>query len=163
MRLDNLYKLKDWILKKTTIDKTLVFNGNKKELVDLLLKTQDLQRELKFYLDSIDENNFTIVSSYSVGTMLINYMPTKGFELKGTIQPLDTERLEVRLTSKIRFEIYLMMIISIVSLTILLIKIRQITIWLLIVPFILVPWFNWIYMIQSEGLLEKIKKYLRLK
>ena len=163
MRLDNLYKLKDWILKKTTIDKTLVFNGNKKELVDLLLKTQDLQRELKFYLDSIDENNFTIVSAYSVGTMLINYMPTKGFELKGTIQPLDTERLEVRLTSKIRFEIYLMMIISIVSLTILLIKIRQIPIWLLIVPFILVPWFNWIYMIQSEGLLEKIKKYLRLK
>jgi hypothetical protein len=108
-------------------------------------------------------DEFQITDTSSVGIMLNNGLPTKGITLFGKIQLVETQLLNIRLRTKIRIEIYLLCAIAIFSLTSMIVNIGTHPFWPFLFPLIAIVWFNWIYMIQFEGLIGKVKVYFGLK
>lgn len=158
-----MVNLLKWILSKATIDKTFVFKGDTDKFLQLLLQTEARKDKIKFSLTKWDKDEFQITDTSSVGIMLLNGRPIKGITIYGKIQYTDTQSLLIRLRTKIRIEIYLFCAIAIFSLIAMFVHIETDPFWPFLIPLITIVWFNWIYMIQYEGLIKKVKVYFALK
>lgn len=157
---DNLLK---WILSKATIDKTFVFNGDMEKFIQLLHQTELIKDKIKFSLTKLDKDEFQITDISSAGIMLLNGRPIKGITIYGKIQQVDKQLFTIRLRTKIRIEIYLFCAIAIYSLVAMFVHIETDPFWPFLFPLVAIIWFNWIYMIQFEGLIKKVKVYFGLK
>jgi len=150
-----------WILSKAVINKEFVFKGDLEKFEYLLDR---IRYEKNLTVLMIDQKAFEITDDTSFGTMIVNYVRAiKGITLYGTIVSVNAEKVTVQLKTKIRVELYLMAIISLTSLIAMIIKINTVPFWPFLFPIITIPWFNWIYMIQSTALLRRVIKYFDLK
>lgn len=156
-------KLHKWILSKATIDKTFVFKGDIDKFIQLLHETELRKDKIKFSLTKLDKDEFQITDTSSVGIMLINFRPIKGITLFGKIEQADTQTLTIRLRTKIRVEVYFFCVIALISLIAMIVNIGTAPFWPFLFPLVAIVWFNWIYMIQFEGLMRKVKVYFGLK
>lgn len=147
-------KCKNWILSKSTIDIVFKFNGDIDKFAELLNSTDCKD---KFRVTKFENDNFEITSKFSVG------VGNKGITAYGTIQSVNADNLTIRLKTKIRFEIYMFCMITLIMLIAMFFNNGGSPFLAFLFTIILVPWFNWIYMIQHRGLIEKITRYFDLK
>jgi hypothetical protein len=163
LRLNISNKILKWIKNSYTIDRTYIFEGSKNELIQLLKESALNKYKIKFSMSTLNDDDFIITDPFPVGTMLINYMPSKGLSLYGSMKIIDSSHLSIRLKTKIRFESYLLFLISIVAILIIVLNIKTIPFWIILFPIITPFWFIWIFMIQYEGLENKARMYLNIK
>jgi hypothetical protein len=152
-----------WILSQSTIDRTYVFKGDVDKFIHLLYETELRKDKIKFSLTKLDKDEFEITDTSSAGIMLLNSRPIKGITLFGKFQQFDTDTLTIRLKTKIRVEIYLFCAVAIFSLIAMFLNIGTAPFWPFLSPLIAIVWFNWIYMIQFKGLIQKVKVHFGLK
>lgn len=149
-------KCKSWILSKSTIDIVFKFNGDLDKFVGLLNSTDCKD---KFRVTNLKNGKFEITNKFSIGVGLA----TKGITAFGTIQSVNADNLTIRLKTKIRTEIYICCMIALIMLIAMFFNNGKSPFWAFLFSIILVLWFNWIYMIQNRGLIEKITRYFDLK
>ncbi len=155
-------RLREYLLSKMTINKILIYKGNRDEFESLLKDTFNHTKKIRFYLSKFDHDSFQIADVSSAG-VIINYRNCQPITLHGVIQSSDNETIKIILKSRIRPEIYICCLITLISLIAGIINVGTAPFWPFLFPSITIPWFNWIYMIQHEALMEKAKVYFNLK
>jgi hypothetical protein len=153
-----------WFKRKALIDETLMFKGSQKEFLSILEKLKPDERPKKFYLSSIEDNKFKITDIFSIGIMILNYgRPLKGITIDREFKANSDNELIIRIKSKLRIEIYIVSILAIGFYLTLILSKEAIPWYVFFFPIIPIPWFIWIYKIQTIGLLKKTISYLRLE
>ena len=155
--------IRNWIKSGTLIDASFLFRGSKSDFINRLKIANDLEmKSIKFYLSKIHEDSFQITDLSSVGTANINYKPGKGITIYGEINSLNINNQVIHIKSKFRFEIYFLLAV-VIFFYILMILSKGIPFWIYPIPLLPIPWFIWIYKIQTDGLVKKIKNYFKLE
>jgi len=155
--------IRKWIKSRSLIETSFLFRGSKSEFINTLKFTRDIDRKsTRFYLSKLHDDSFQITDVSSVGTALINYMPIKGITIYGEINSLDNNHQIIHVKSKFRFEIYFLLAVAI-TFYISMILNKSVPFWVYPIPLIPMPWFIWIYKIQTVELVKKIKDYFKLE
>lgn len=153
-------KCKEWILRKSTIDKEFIFNGGLDEFLNLLNPTYC---KYMFQVTKLEKENFEITAKSSLGIMIVNGNAVNGINVFGTIQSINSETLSIRMKTKIRAELYICFLIIIFCLILMFKNFGEVPFWPFLFSFLPILWFNWLYMIQNKELIDDIVKYLDLK
>jgi|WetSurMetagenome_2_1015567.scaffolds.fasta_scaffold475701_1 hypothetical protein len=155
--------IRNWIKSRSLIETSFLFRGLKSDFINKLKITNDLKnKSIKFYLSKLHDDSFQITDVSSVGTGITNFMPNKGITIYGEINSLNNNIQVIHIKSKFRFEIYLLLGVAIFFyLTMILSK--GTPLWVYPIPLLPIPWFIWIYKIQTDGLVNKIKNYFNLE
>jgi hypothetical protein len=159
-----LKRLGSLFIKKAFIDVTLFYKGSQTEFMSRLEDLRKNNQAGTFYLSSIENNKFNITDIYSTGILILNfYRPVKGISIDGEFNISKENKVLIRLTSKLRIEIYIFLILALGFYLVMILSSKIIPWYVYFFPIIPVPWFIWIYKLQTVGLLKKIISYFGLQ
>lgn len=145
------------MLNKLILKDSLEFNGTKSDLKELIR----FKKDRGFRLEWIDDSTFKFLSNFSLGTLIVNYLPVEGIKGFAKLSELENGKTKVDLTTKIRIELYFFTIIFGIILIATLLAKEPLPLWIYgLLPVGLI-WFWWVYRIQEKGLFKKLKNYLK--
>lgn len=147
------------IIEKAFLKESVEFKGS----ISNLKKQIRLKKDRKFNLDWISDNQFKFLSKLSVGTIMLNFNPTYFDGIKGyaKLTELNNGNTKIELTTRLRIEIYFIIILSVVFLLIFLFSNTKIPIWVLFIFPMMIIWFWIVYRFQEKKLFENVIKYLK--
>jgi hypothetical protein len=144
------------LLDKIILKDSIKFDGKPTELKELIR----LKKDREFRLEWIDESTFKFVSNFSIGTLIVNYLPIEGIKGFAKLSELESGKTNVELTTKIRIELYFFTAISLVLGAVGIFSKEPWPIWAFgLFPLGLI-WFWWVYRLQEKGLFKRLKKYI---
>ena len=149
------------IIKLLKIEKEYAFSGT---LVDFNEKVRTFK---SINVELLSENEIKFSSQLSLGTMISNtgLFATEDINIRATISEFDAERLRIKLSSKIRFEHYVIAFMFILFLVFSIVE--KESIWL--IPSLLAlwiifhSWFQYIYRSQENQIIQTVVSKLNLK
>jgi hypothetical protein len=149
-----MYQILDKFLLKDKIE----YKGS----VEDLKKKINESRGRKYDVEWISHSEFKVLAKWSVGTLMVDYKlgAVDGIKGYGTIDGKENNKIEIHLTTKLRFELYFILGIF-VSFFIGVIFIKEIfPIWIYALFSICLIWFWWVLRIQENLLFKKVKQHL---
>lgn len=147
------------LIEKVLLNESIEFNGSIGELKEKI----QIETERKFKFEWISENDFKILSKISVGTLIFNsdseyFEGIKGF---GKLTELKNGKTKIDLNTKLRFEIYFIVIVPILAIIISFLNDQKIPLRsIFLLPFIIL-WFWFIYRFQEKILFRKFRNYIK--
>ncbi len=147
------------LIEKVLLNESIEFNGSIAELKEKI----QIETERKFKFEWISENDFKILSKISVGTLIFNsdseyFEGIKGF---GKLTELKNGKTKIDLNTKLRFEIYFIVIVPILAIIISFLNDQKIPLRsIFLLPFIIL-WFWFIYRFQEKILFRKFRNYIK--
>lgn len=136
------------------------------ETVKLKLQKHSKSRGRKFIYkqDRNRPNSFRIFAKTSLGTAQYeNGRSAAGISVYGRFKINVDKKTVLILETKMRGEVFLLCIASIVFFIVLLFNTDELPFWLLFIPPVLPVWFFYVYRIQELALVEKVEKILKIK
>ena len=160
---DIIQRTVTWIKEKSLVNRAYLFKGSQEELLSKLKDLDQFNKSSKFYLSNSKNNRFKITDTHSVGIMLIDFVPIKGITIEGEFKLINENKLQIRLWSKLRIEIYISLFSALAFYILMVFSKQSIPWYAYLFPPLPIPWFAWIYKLQTVGLQKKISSYLKLE
>ncbi len=154
----NQLLLKD-LIEKTYLKESIEFRGSASELK----KRIRLKKERKFDLEWLSDNEFKVLSKFSIGTIMLNNHPGffDGIKGYGTLTELSNGNTQINLTTKLRVEMYFTGIISIIFILVFIFSDEKVPSWLYFIFPIMIIWFWFVYRFQEKILFKKVRNYIK--
>lgn len=149
----------DEIFENLLLKRIIEYNGS----VDELKEKIRFKREKKFNFEWISNNEFKFSSKLSIGTIILDFNPKyfDGIKGYGELINLNNEKSKIVLKTKMRIELYIFAILSLLFPFIYVFSDEILPIWILFVlPFTLV-WFWFVYRFQEKILFDKVENYIK--
>ncbi|WP_318344807.1 hypothetical protein [Flagellimonas baculiformis] len=146
------------LLKKITLKKEFLFDGSIEELNEKLR----IQNNQKFRVKWIDYKSFKFLAKFSIGTLIFRYTPSiiEGIKGYADLDEMETGKVKVTLSTKVRIELYIFLVIIIVGFIAALFVNKNIPIGLSLFTPIVLIWFWFVYRVQEKILFKKVETYL---
>ena len=150
-----------WIRSKLTINETYFFKGTKDELLDALNQLSNSRKWVDGFNAAHDQGNiYSMSPTVSWGTMGMGASITVYIQYEDH----DDTVQKVKIYTSIRPEIWLSVPLFVLISIYIFIQERNIWSILLVPPILIISiiWFNFIYKIQEEALIQKLRKKIKL-
>lgn len=147
------------LIDKTLLKESIEYNGSISELKEQIR----FKKERKFKLEWISNKEFKVISKISIGTIIIDLNPGyfDGIKGYGKLTELNNDKTEVKLTTKLRIEMYFVGILFVIFLLVFFFSDENMPIWTLFLFPVTIIWFWFIYRFQEKLLFEKVRKYIK--
>jgi len=144
----------DQILLKDSIE----FIGTISELKEKI----SLNRELEFELKWIDRNDFKFLSNFSLGTLIVDGVPSATDGIKGYGKLIETGNgsIRIELKTKLRIELYFTLFVFIFIFFCGYMAEGNFPFWIYLLLPVSLVWFWFVFRLQEKRLFEKFKKYI---
>lgn len=143
------------------LSKSFVFSGSKKLLIEKLHASDNKD----FYINDHKRNVYEIKARIAYGTLRFSGGFGAGISVNLKIEPKNEDEQIITIYTELRPENYFLLIFAfftIISIVLSGASIAPILISIVILP-VMTVWFNFIYKVQEESLIDKIKKRCKLK
>ncbi len=147
------------LINKSQLKESIAFNGSISELKEQIR----FKGERKFKLEWIADKEFKVLSKISFGTIIIDSSPEYFDAIKGygKLTELNNGKTIIDLNTKLRIEIYFVIIIFVLAIIASLFSSKEIPIWSVLLFPIIVLCFSFIYRFQEKLLFEKVRNYIK--
>lgn len=149
------------LIDKTLLRESIEFNGSISKLKEQIR----MKRERKFKLDWISDDEFKFLAKVTIGTIMMKYKLGFFDGIKGyaKLTELNNGNTKIELSTKLRVEMYVIGILSIIFPLVFIFSNENIPIWTLFLFPIAIIWFWFVYRFQEKILFEKVRKYIKME
>ncbi|GGW99934.1 hypothetical protein [Salegentibacter mishustinae] len=141
-----------------TLNEEIIFPDSKENLIK---KIQN--NEKKFRIKWSNLSSFKFYSRFSIGTLYMQGFPKimEGIRGFGKIEKIDNNSTRLILSTKIRFELYFVLILFSIVIFAQIINDTKIPFWSIIIFPVILLWFWLVLRIQEKLLFKKFKKNIK--
>ena len=151
---DTLIKIVD---KYTSNYKSFKFSGTQElfyvEVQKYVVKSKDL------VFNKTEQNKFEINMTSIAGEMYVNDKPLNEKDIFGFIEIINDDNIKVTLKSRPRKSILILLLIGFFCIFLMIMSKEKFPFYVYLLPFIPLFWFNWLYKIQQQDLIDRITKH----
>ncbi|MXV49508.1 hypothetical protein GS399_00870 [Pedobacter sp. HMF7647] len=117
--------------------------------------------QTEFTIRKINDDDYKFISVLSVGTARINMFNIEGINVNAKIEPVDKNKTNVILQTKLRIELIIIALLGIIWLLAHFIGNTEMPAWGIIFYLIVLGWFGYIYRVQEEILLKDAERFFK--
>lgn len=148
---------------KLNLKKICIVSANPEQLKQSLVNASRRKKLFNYKIDKASENRFCISARTSLGVVTAHgFNIFKPISIFGNISCISGNKLMIDLRTRLRPEIIVLSIASVIAYVLMIINFGTFPAWLFCVPGLVVVWFFFIYRQQEKSLLSKIVNELRL-
>lgn len=148
-------------LQRFLLNETIIYNGSISDFNKLI----NSKKDLKFNFEWESNSTFKVLAKISIGTMITygSIYRFDGIKIIGKVSKQEDNLTQIRLFTKIRPEIYLIGVISLIFPLVYFGSNESLPFWLIILFPLVTIWFWIVYQYQEKILLKNLKDFIKNK